>query len=660
LASFLWRARSAMRIDRVPLFAGHGLADANYRPPRLPYASVIGPLNLELEPDRDPPRAVFLSVQTPGYLAGASRQPTDLVPPPGTLTVRLDGEAEAPIALDFGGLAGDPLSDADTGRAVADAIETAIRTAVDDGEFTADGPPIDEQARLDELRATTVRWDRARSRLVMASGRRGVFAGSDLAARQPSRVEVRDGRLPAALGLGEGALSAAGRIVRHRRPNPTAVAVDVRFDIWSGSQLELANAIDAWARITPTRGQLLERHALLAADAEHGATTIRLQPDGESPTRWTLLQLERGGGRFADRLTGRAVDLENGATVDDEGVSFDAGAVARLRFLEPQPIPYAWIPDHPGLEGYAASLRLQLDAGGAAGDALRVLALEHDGRVVLALAVELAEENGNLRARLLGMADRADPPGGQFAEAVATVDLEELERGAEVHVTADARTGAVSLFLNGEPLEASPAAPQPGRPAGGPDMDLVLGDQTGTPIPFTVSHLQLHGHPIGPLDPKLRPSAAPASAWSPGDLISLARSEDGISPAGDSFLATVVGVDGDELTLDRAIQGTFRRGSTLVYSRSLFFSQRQLRRQDDLMNQLYRICAEYRVSTFLDERYPSVSAPLVEIPEVELRDLARLTAEVADPDHPEYPARPASGHPGIRVQLTSNVADRRS
>lgn len=660
MASFLWRARSAMRIDRVPLFAGHGLADANYRPPRLPYASVIGPLNLELEPERDPPRDAFLPVHTPGYLAGVPRQPAHPVPPPGTLTVRLDEEAEAVLDLDFGGLAGDPLSDDDTGRAVADAIESAIRTAVDDGGFMADGVPVADPARLEELRATTVRWDRARSRLVVASGRRGVFTGSNLADRQPSRVEVLDGQLAPALGLGEGALSATGRVVRHRRPSPTAVAVDVRFDMWSGSQLELANAIDAWARITPTRGQLLERHALLAADVEHGATTIRLQPDGESPTRWTLLQLERGGGRFADRLTGGAVELENGATVDDDGVNFDGDAVARLRFLEPPPIPYAWVPDHPGLEGYAASLRLRLDAGGAAGDALRVLAVEHDGRVVLALAVELAEENGNLVARLLGMADRADPPGGQFAGAVATVELEELQRGAEVHVTVDARTGAVSLFLGGEPLETSPAAPQPGRPAGGPDMDLVLGDPNGTPIPYTVSHLQFHGRPLGPLDPKLRLSAAPASAWLPGDPICLARSEDGVTPVGHPFVATVVEVVGDELTLDRPVQGTFRRANTLAYERSLFFSQRQLRRQDDLMNQLYRICAEYRVSTFLDERFPGVSAPLVEIPEVELRDLARLIAEETDPEHPVYPARPASGHPGTRALIASNVADGRS
>ena len=68
----LWRARAGIRVEGS-LRAGHGMADAAYRPPALPYASVIGPLNIELEPERDLPRTVFLPVQAPGYLAGAER-----------------------------------------------------------------------------------------------------------------------------------------------------------------------------------------------------------------------------------------------------------------------------------------------------------------------------------------------------------------------------------------------------------------------------------------------------------------------------------------------------------------------------------------------------------------------------------------------------------
>jgi hypothetical protein len=72
------------------------------------------------------------------------------------------------------------------------------------------------------------------------------------------------------------------------------------------------------------------------------------------------------------------------------------------------------------------------------------------------------------------------------------------------------------------------------------------------------------------------------------------------------------------------------------------------------MNQLYRVCVEYRVSTFLDERFAGVSAPLVEIPEIEVRELARLSAELADPENPVYPIRPATGHPGTRTVVLSS------
>jgi len=34
LASFLWRARSGIWPERLPLFGGHGVADASYRSPR--------------------------------------------------------------------------------------------------------------------------------------------------------------------------------------------------------------------------------------------------------------------------------------------------------------------------------------------------------------------------------------------------------------------------------------------------------------------------------------------------------------------------------------------------------------------------------------------------------------------------------------------------
>jgi hypothetical protein len=656
LAGLLWRARSGVRVDRLPLFAGHGMADQHYRPPRLPYASVIGPLNLELESEREPVRSVYLWAQIPGYLGGVQRADADLVPAPGPLTLRLDGDAQATLQLDFGTLAGQPLTAGEVGPQAAALVEAALREAVDAGGFQAGGVPVTDEARRAELRAATVRWDRARRRVVVASGRRGVVSGPDPAGRPPTRVEVLGpaGGVASALGLGAGALAAGGRVVRHRRSNPSAVAVDVRLDLWAGSQSELAAALDAWARITPTRGQLLERPALLAADVEHGATTVRLQSTGESATRWTLLQLEAGGGELRDRLSGRGPELVNGATVEAGGVHLSGQATATLRFFQAPAVPVPWQPDHPGAGGYAASLRLTMGQG-AAGDVVRVLAVERGGRTALRLDVEFVQENGDLRARLLGAAQHVTA--GDFAGAAASVDPAELARGAEVHLLVDASAGAVSLFLNGAPVGAAPAAPQPGTPVGGADMRLVLGGPDGSPVPFQVAHVQLHGGPLGPVDPKLRPSAAPASAWSLGEPVALARSEDGVTIAGEAFSAGVVAVDGDELTLDRPVQGSFRRATTLAFKRSLFFSQRQLRRSDDLMNQLYRITVEYRVSTFLDERYPSVSAPLAEIAELEVRELARLAAEAADPEQPAYPARPAAGHPGTHTLITPSTPD---
>jgi hypothetical protein len=654
LLGLLWRARSGVRVDRRSLFAGHGMADQHYRPPRLPYASVVGPLNLELESDRDPARSVYLLVQVPGYLAGVDRGDGDLVPGPGPLALRLDGDAEAVLQLDFGALTGQPLVTGDNGPQVAGLVEGALHNAVDAGEVLVDGVPLADETRRGELRAATVRWDHARRRVVIASGRRGVVADAELAL--PSQVEVTDpaGAVAVALGLGQGAVAAGGRVARHRIPNPSAVAVDVRLDLWAGSQGELAAALDAWARITATRGQLLERPALLAEDVEHGATSIRLQSPGESATRWTLLQLEPAAGGLTDRITGRGATLADGAAVTADGVELSAAATATMRFFELPAIPAAWHPEHPGAGGYAASLGLRIDPG-ADGDTVRVATVEHDGRTVLRLDVEFFQENGAARARLVGTAQQAGA--GDFAAAEATAGPAELDGGVELHLVVDAAAGAVSLFLNGSAVGAATAPPRPGAPAGGPGMRLQLGDPDGSPVAFQVAHLQLHGRPLGPIDPKLRPSAAPASAWSVGEPIALARTEDGVTITGEPFTAAVAAVDGDTLTLDRPVQGSFPRATTVGFRRSLFFSQRQLRRNDDLMNQLFRITAEYRVSTFLDERYPSVSAPLVELAELEVRELARLAAEIADPEHPPYPTRPAPGHPGTSTVLTASVAD---
>ena len=516
LASLLVR-QAGLRVHRMPLFAGHGVVDANFRPARLPYVSITGPLNFELEPERDPTRPVHLWVQTPGYLAGATLGAGDVVPPAGAtpFTVAFDGDAEATLDPDLDAVAGEALDDPGTGRTVAAAIEAAVHTAVDAGGFVADGVPVDDPERRAELRAATVRYDDSRSRVVIASGRRGIVAEPGVGGWLPSGVEVRDGALAAALGLtGVAAVRAPGRVVRHQRPSPTAVAVDVRVDHWAGSQLELAAVLDAWVRITPTRGQLLEQPALLAADVEIGDTVIGLQPDGEPPAHSTLLQLERTGARFVDRLTAREATLVNGAVVDGAGLQLDGNATAAIRFFDAPPIPYAWLPDRPGRDGYSFSIGLTL-GGGAVGDVFRVLAATHDGQTVLAVDAEIVDDNGNARAQLRATGENA--VGGGFDVTTATFDTAGLAAGVEIHVVLDPLTG-VSVFVDGGVLGTAPTAL--GELPGGFDMTLVVGEPAvGVPAPITIVHVQVHGRPLGPVDPKLRTAIAPASAWAPADSV---------------------------------------------------------------------------------------------------------------------------------------------
>ncbi|WP_139307328.1 hypothetical protein [Micromonospora pattaloongensis] len=645
MASLLWRARAGIRTERMPCFAGHGMADPAYRPPRLPYVSVVGPLNVELEPERDPPRAAHLWVQTPGHVAGAPRTAAETVPAPGPLTLVLDGEVQVTATVDAGALAGQPLTSDGVAVAVAAAAEDALRDAIHAGAARSGGVPVTDPERVAELAALTVRWDATGRRFVISSGRRGTRPVADPDGR-PSGVAVPApaGTVATALGLA-GVTGTPGRLVRHRRPLPTAVAVDVRVDLWAGSQLELADALDTWIRVTPTRGQLLERPALLAADVAQGATALRLQLQGDPGTRWTLLQLEPTGGGatgLTDRRTGRAPVLD-GATATEDGIRLDGAASAQCTFFDPPPVPLPWLPEHPAIDGYAVTAGLRFDAGAAVGDTAPVLTLEHAAVPVLSVQVEhvAGTNGGEPQARIRAEARRDD--GTHLAAAVATVAATRLVAGVELHVVADAATGVVTMFLDGAPVGAPNGDPAPGTPAAGPGLALRLGAAAGVTPAVTVGHVHVQGRPLGPPDPRSRAGVAPAAAWAPGDPVSLGRTEDGVTASGEVFAATVVAVDGDELILDRPVVGSFPRAASLVFARPLFFSQRQLRRQDDLMNRLYRICAEYRVSTFLDERFPSVSAPLVETPRIDITDFSRAV-------------RPAPGHPGTRAVLVTGSA----
>ncbi len=623
LAGLLWRLRAGVRAAGLPVRAGHGMADAAYRPPALPYGSVVGPLTVELEPERDPPRAVYLPVQAPGYLAGRTRTPADTVPAPGPLTLRLDGDTLAAADVNFGARQGQPFTDPDVGPAAATTLEQALRAST----FTVAGAAVTDPDRIAELAQLTARWDAPRRRFVVASGRRGVITGTDLLARQPSSVEPAGppSASMTALGLaGDGVVVAPGRVVRHRRPTPTAVAVDVRVDLWAGSQSDLASVLDAWTRITATRGRVLIRPAVLAQDVDPADTEVRLLSPAEPAARDSLVLLDLIDGVARDRITGRAATLVGGPVVAGGRLALDGAERAELDFFDLPAIPVAWAPESPTSNGYAATVGLAAPPA-AAGQTLRLLTITGQGREALRLDIAFTAGAAELRATAM----RANA--GDFAPATATVDQAALNRGIEVHVALDARRGGLSLAVGGD-VVAGGEWHSAGPPVGGAGMRLVLGVPAGAPAnpsALSVRHLHLHGSPAGPPDPRLRLSAAPASAWSPGETFTLARSADGVSAAGDGVAATVLGVQGDRVLLDRPVQASFPRLGSIAYLRGEFFSQRTLRRSDDLMNQLYRMCAEYRVSTVLDELDPGVSAPLVESTDVQVRDFARLAAELA-------------------------------
>jgi hypothetical protein len=654
LQGLLWAVRSGLRLEALNLRAGHGVADPNYRPPQLPYSAVIGPLNLAVESERDLPRSIFIWVRTAGYLSGGERPADHPVPDPGQLHLRFDTDATVHLSLDFEDLTGEPFNAGDTGTAVAAVIQTALVERIDAEEVEIEGGELDP-TRSSELREATIRWDRARHRLVIASGRRGVVGVESDALDQVSRVEVLAGPndLAEALGFNRDAIMVDGRIVRHRIPTPTAVAVDVRLDLWAGSQRELALIMDQWSRITPTRGHLLTRTGLLSADAAHGDVLLSLQRLGESATPWTLLQLEPELG-FVDRLAGTRPRQSAPGLVDAQRVHLAGNATVAWTVYQAPPVPQPWRSGHPAPDGYSLTWGLQLE-GGAVGQEARILHLAHGNQTALQIDLTIAEEEEELFGHIRASAQHDD--GTPFPAAEGRVRLTTLQAGADLHVLVSARSGRPALFVNGMPIEPLPDAPDPepdpvpGTPSGGDDMLLIIGDPTAADFDFNIIHLQLHGRPFGPTDPLLRRSLSHAAQWRIGDPIALVSTKTGYSAAGEAFHAAVIAVEGEQVRLDRPLTGNWSRAGTLVYQHSLFYSQKQLRRRDDFMNQLFRITAEYRISAFLEERLPATTAPLVEEPEVEIRGLPRLLAEEANPDAPDYKIRPAPGRPRVLPTL---------
>jgi hypothetical protein len=644
LSAVLTRLRTALRIDGVQLLAGHGVADGSYRPPHLPYASVVGPLAIETEPERSVPNRV-VRVRTAGHVTGAPRAATDLVPAPGSLALTFDLATTGTVPVDLGPLAGQPFTGLSggvvAGVLVAAAVQAAIRAAVNGGAFREDGGAVTDAARLAELRAVTVRWDGARTGLVVASGRRGALSTPPSAA-PPSAVAVAPGPLAAALGLsGDGALTQPGRITRSRDVAPTAVAIDLRVDLWASSQSALATMIDAWTAATPLRAELLLDPTPLAQDVARGGTSVRFAPAALPRTSSTVLSAGTAGS-FVDRLSGRPPVL-SGAAVGAAGLALTGAGTATYTVIPAPAVPTPWQPRPPGARGWAVETLLQVASGAADGAGAAVLELRTGPRSVLRLDVTLTGERYVLRGSATGTA------GAPLGASRVSVPRASLEAGpAAVHVLVDGAAGVVRVSAEGAvAVDADDAAPGPTAVAVDEDVLLRLGDPSGADLDLTVSDVVVHARPIGQADPRLRARGPVAVRWPPGSPLYLGTSDDGVTTRGGEFLAYVLAVDGDEVVLDRPAPDHFPRSRTLAHQGALFVAQRQLRRNDDLMNRIYRIAVEYRVSAFLDDVPAAVAAPLVEVPEVDVRELARLLAEEAGAAPPRAPATARIGVGGV-------------
>lgn len=649
LAAVLTRLRTSLRLDGVRLLAGHGVADSSYRPPHLPYASVVGPLAIETEPERAIPHRV-VRVRLPGYVAGVTRTPADVAPTPGTLTLTLDGVTTVPVPVDLGPLAGQAFTatvgGVEVGALVAALLQAAARQAVADGLAVEAGAAVTDAARLLELRAVTVRWDRARARVVVASGRRGPITGS-VADAPPSAVAVAPGAAADALGLtADDAFVAPGRVTRSRDVAPTAVAIDLRVDLWAGSQGALATLVDAWTAGASLRTELLLDPTPLAADVARDDTSVRLALGVLPRTSSTVLQAGTSS-FFVDRLSNRPPVLD-GATVRSFGLVLGGTSTATYTPLPAPPVPVAWQPNPPGRLGWAVETLLRVDPGAADGDGARVLELVAGARTVLRLDLTADGDRYVLR----GTAQSADGvPLGGSAVSVARAALE--GDPVPVHVLADGATGTVSVFVDdATPEDADPPAPGPTATSGDEDVVLRLGDPAGADVDVVVADVAVHARPVGPADPRLRSRGPAAVRWTRGSPLYLGTSDDGVTTRGGEFLAYVLDVDGDELHLDRPVPEDFPRSRTVAHQGALFVAQRQLRRNDDLMNRIYRVAVEYRVSAFLDDVAAAVTAPLVEVPEVEVHELARLLAEEAGEP---APTASAATRVGAGAVVTSTV-----
>ena len=604
LHGLLWVVRAGVRTEGVALQATHGFADPDYRPPRLPCASVLGPLDVSVEPERELGSAQDLMVLLPGGWLGSEIEGS--VARDDTLELEQDDEVKATILA--------PSAKDGTSASQARKLATELERAARNATWTdLDGGPL-SAARQAAARKLTIRYEGRARRIVISSGQRGRDLDLDRVRSMRSSVRVVGGSAREALGLDQGS-SFTARLVRETPPAAQAFFVDCRVDLWAPTQLSMAALADAWLRRLPTRAMLITRPALLAADAEDGAQAIRLLSVGEPVQRQALLHWELSDGLKPRRGAGPLI-LQSGAVLEATGLALGQGTGSPAPFLALPVVPDPRQEEGRFERGFWVSAGVQLDASGAAGESGTLLSVR-SGVEQLRVSLERFDDKGSPFVRVL--VEAPSPSGPSKTSGVLPIDP--FLAGVQVHVILDAGTRHLTLFLDGalglEPdpsLHPSLAVPGPvsfvqdGRILLGPSEDLDL----------RVTSLQLLDGRVGPSDPGLRRMITPASRWRRGDRIQLSQLGPGGSATAPHDHAIVLGSDGDSVLLDRPLSHDWTRGETVVHAQDFFVHQKQFRRRDDFKNRLYRFSVNLRVSAYLDELDAKASGALVLTPELEI------------------------------------------
>jgi hypothetical protein len=586
--------RSSVRCGRAPIHAAHGYADPAYRPPRLPFVSVVGPVAVEIEPLRDTKEPPVVLVLMPGHVIGRPRAPGQVVGS-GALKLRFDGAATVTIT----GIVGRALATDADGTACAMQIEKALRDTVGaGGAVGADGKPVSAAAQA-ELSDATVRWDPRARRFAIASGRRGPVDGP-----RRSSVEVLDvaGSIAGDLGVADVA-PVDGRLHRHELRIPLAMLVDVRLDCWAATQAQLAAIVDDLERRFPGRGSLLTAPSLLADDLKDGDRSLRLLPEGQPIGRWGWALLEAGDS-LRDRVAGAVFTAIGDLDRTPQRIRFDGTHRALRAILSPTPlVPDPLAPEHPAPRGMALALGFALAGELPAGGAAALASLDYEGLPALRLEIVSSPPNGTTQVEIVATATFQS--GSSVSGPAVTrwrMPASRLKDRVILHAAVVAARGTVELYLDGEVApDGSTKSTAQGAPRARHDMTLTIGDPDGSPVPIDVTFAHLSAEPLGPSDPRLRTAVTRAAQWPPGRAIQLAETVDGIEPGKARFATTIVAVEGDVLHVDPPIAGGWDRGRTIVYADEYFLQQAQVRRKDDLLNHLYRATGEYRVSALLDD-----------------------------------------------------------